>query len=82
MAIYVASITCSNSFEATVPAMETAMGSTMMQFSSQLSVLYVRLSSRSTSVSARLDPTENSLLSPISIRGSQSLNFASLDSPK
>jgi hypothetical protein len=37
MAIFVASITCSNSFEATVPAMETAMGSTMMQFPFQVS---------------------------------------------
>jgi hypothetical protein len=40
--------------------MEAAIGSTMMQFSSQLSLLYVRLGARSTSVRARLDPMEGS----------------------
>ncbi len=60
MAIFVASITSSNSFEATVPAMETAMDSTMMQVSLRNCLLYVRLGARSTSVRARLDRTEGS----------------------
>jgi hypothetical protein len=56
MAIFVAFINSSNSFETTLPAMATAMASTMMQ----LCLLYVRLGARSTSVRARLDPTEGS----------------------